>query len=87
MPPSTAQQIGQAIIDLNPYAGTQVMLSEGVEIDAPENGLLWYFKTGTNRVRKAVRVKFTYDVKNAAGATVATVNDWILIGYEGGGAY
>jgi hypothetical protein len=45
----------------------------------------WMFKGEPQKINRAGRFKYRYPVRNAAGATVRWVEDYVLIGFEGSG--
>ncbi len=76
-----AQQLGQLILDENPYAAANTLLpTEPVEVQV-ELGT-WQFKGGPHYIEKAIRIPYTYK-----DASQHMVQDYILVGFEGGGAY
>ena len=74
-------QLGQLIIDENPYttSSSSPILSDVIEVQG-EPGT-WPFKGSPHHIKKAIRITYTYTHNGH------TVRDYILIGYEGGGAY
>lgn len=64
----------------NPYTATPVYENPIVVEQQLDVGN-WNFKGVGRHVEKAIRIPYTY-VKNGV-----TIRDYILIGFEGGGAY
>ena len=78
------KDLGQLIFDENPYSTQaspkqfEVMLNE---TEMSYRGMQWYFKNGSNYVAKALRIPYCYKDKDGH-----EIRDYLLIGYEGGGA-
>ncbi len=76
-----AAQLFKLIGDENPYAAsTTVQLDDVIEVQT-ELGT-WQFKGTPHFIEKALRISYTY-----SDVTGHTIRDYILVGYEGGGAY
>jgi hypothetical protein len=79
--PLNAAQLYKLIVDENPYASTTpVQLDDVIEVQV-ELGT-WQFKGTPHFIEKAIRISYTY-----TDASLHTIRDYILVGYEGGGAY
>ena len=82
------KELGQLIFDANPYlkppaAGGRKTKLEFMldEVEMDYRGYQWTFKSGNDYVAKALRIPYCY-----TDADGVEVRDYLLIGYEGGGA-
>jgi hypothetical protein len=78
----TPAQLGQLIMDGDPYtsSGNPVAATEPVEVQADLG--TWQFKGTPYYIEKAIKIPYTYKDINGH-----LIQDFILIGYAGGGAY
>jgi hypothetical protein len=78
----SATQLGQLIIDGNPYTapGRPMTATEPVEVQVDLG--TWQFKGGPYYIEKAYKIPYTY--KDANGHDI---QDYLLVGYAGGGSY
>jgi hypothetical protein len=88
--PLNAQQLGELIFKENPYTPEYAstgnvarrMQPADAETEKQADVGHWYFKGVPRTVELALRIPYTY-VDDAG----VTIKDYLLIGYEGGGAY
>ena len=82
MAPLTTAQLGQIIFNENPYSTTvgDITVHDVIEVQT-ELGT-WAFKGQPHYIERALRLSYTY-----VDAYGSKVRDYILVGYEGGGAY
>ena len=78
MPPLTFEQVVKLS---NPYSSSMTFENPIVVEQQADLGM-WTFKGVPYYIEKALKIPYTYT--NAAGVTV---EDYILIGFAGGGAY
>lgn len=78
----TAEQLGQLIIDGNEYPppGKSMTASEPVEVQKDLG--TWQFKGVQYYIEKAYKIPYTYEDVNGH-----MIQDFLLVGYAGGGAY
>ena len=72
--------LGTNICDRNPYRN-QMQLEENWEVEIEEDSYqvgYWKFKDRSLRVRKAIRIPYTY-----TDADGNRIKEYLLIGYEG----
>jgi hypothetical protein len=96
MPLLNEAQLGILIFKENPYAkpytpGTFVLPAppkvggmdpDDAQVEKQLNLGTWTFKDTPHYIERAIRIAYTY-----TDAEGVTIRDYLLIGYEGGGAY
>ena len=81
MPPQTCP-LEYVIEKANPYTvGAAPTYEDPIVVEVQKDVGDWYFKGVGHHVEKAIRIPYTYTKNNVI------VRDYLLIGYEGGGAY
>jgi len=85
--PLTPALLGKLIIEENPYTPppitppvTAMVATEPVEAQADLG--TWQFKGVPYYIEKALKIPYTY-----TDASGHTIQDYVLVGYAGGGAY
>jgi len=81
MPPPTCP-LEYVIEKANPYTvGAAPTYEDPIVVEVQKDVGNWYFKGVGHHVEKAIRIPYTYTKNNVV------IRDYLLIGYEGGGAY
>lgn len=80
--PLTPAQLGQIILNENPYSTITGAITVDNVVEVQTELGNWTFKGGPHYIERALKLSYTY-----VDAYGATVRDYILVGYEGGGAY
>jgi len=75
-------QLGHIIFNENPYSTTTGAITVDNVIEVQTELGNWTFKGTPHYIERAIKLTYTY-----VDAYGATVQDYILVGYEGGGAY
>ena len=78
----TPAQLGQLIIDGNPYPVPPKLMAAVEPVEVQVELGTWQFKGVPYYIEKAYKIPYTYkDINNHE------IQDYILLGYAGGGAY
>lgn len=81
MPAPGPQDLWDYITKANPYSAQMTFRLDSVEWENyTEEGANWGFRGEPQRVRRAIRIPYTYPGPNGLA-----VLDYLLIGYEGAG--